>query len=53
MLVHMSKTKGAYSYNPISVNLSVEAAKTIFAVAFLLFNVSPLIGSHLSCTAHV
>ena len=53
MLVHMSKTKGAYRYNPISVNLSVEVAKTIFAMAFLFFNVSPLFGSHLSCTAHV
>ena len=53
MLVHMSKTKGAYRYNPISVNLSVEVAKTIVAMTFLLFNVSPPFSSHLSCTAHV
>lgn len=54
MLVHMSKTKGAYRYNPISVNLSVEVAKTIFAMAFLLFTVSlPFDNSHLLCTAHV
>ena len=53
VLVHMSKTKGAYSYNPISVNLSVEAAKTVFAMAFLLFHVSALFRSHLSRTAHV
>ena len=53
MLVHMSKTKGVYRYNPISVNLSVEVAKTIFALAFLLFNVSLPSASHLSYTAHV
>ena len=54
VLVHMSKTKGAYRYNPISVNLSVEVARTIFAMAFLLFTVSlPFENSLLLCTAHV
>ena len=53
VLVHMSKTNGAYRYNPISVNLSVEVAKTIFAVAFLLVNVSSSFVSRLTCTAHV
>lgn len=43
VLVHMSKNKsGKYSFNPVSVNLMVELAKTLFALITLLIFVSTM-----------
>ncbi|MEW5305500.1 MAG: hypothetical protein WDW36_008034 [Sanguina aurantia] len=37
VLVHLSKNReGGYSFHPVSINLSVELAKTLFALASLL-----------------
>ncbi|GFR48706.1 hypothetical protein Agub_g10662 [Astrephomene gubernaculifera] len=38
VLVHLSKnSKGTYSFHPVAVNFMVELAKTLFALAVLLF----------------
>ena len=40
ILVQLSKdSQGAYSYNPVTVNLLTEIAKTTFAFGVLLFKV--------------
>ena len=37
VLVHLSKNKqGKFNFNPVSVNLLVELAKTVFALVVLL-----------------
>ena len=43
VLVHLSKNKdGKFSFDPISVNLLTELAKTIFALVVLLILVSTI-----------
>ena len=43
VLVHMSKgPDGKFPFHPVSINLLVEVAKTIFATAVLMIYVSPL-----------
>ncbi|GIL68412.1 hypothetical protein Vafri_21689 [Volvox africanus] len=38
VLVHLSKnSKGTYSFHPVAVNFMVELAKTLFALAVLMF----------------
>ena len=40
VLVHMSKNaQGTFSFNPLSINLLVELAKTAFALSVLLIMV--------------
>ena len=44
VLVHLSKNKqGAYSFNPVAVNLMTEITKTTFALITLLVFVSDAI----------
>ena len=41
VLVHMAKdSSGKFPFNPVSVNLLVELAKTLFALATLVIYVS-------------
>ena len=35
VLVHMSKVDGRFPFHPVSINLLVEVAKTLFAAAVL------------------
>ena len=40
VLVHMAKdSRGKFAFNPVAVNLLVEAAKVVFAIGTLLYHV--------------
>ena len=41
VLVHMSKVDGKFPFHPVSINLLVEVAKTLFASAVLCLYVRP------------
>lgn len=41
VLVHMSKVDGKFPFHPVSINLLVEVAKTLFAAAVLSIYVRP------------
>lgn len=39
VLVYMSKVDGKFKFSPVSVNFLTEAAKVLFAIIMLLFQV--------------
>lgn len=49
ILVYMSKVDGKFNFSPLSVNFLIEAAKVLFAIVMLLFQVHfRYFSSHLS-----
>jgi hypothetical protein len=53
ILVYMSKVDGKFKFSPLGVNFLTEAAKVLFAIVMLLFQVHFMFSSgHLNICLH-